>query len=383
MSLGFLLPAGLLAVASLLLPLLIHLARRPQHRVIDFAAMRWLVQGERPRRRLRFEDLPLLLSRLALLALLALLLAEPILHGDWRAPRHWVLIDPALEQTRAVAEVSDPEARLRWLVPGFPALDSKPDPAGAASLASLLREFDDGIADADRLTVVVPERVHGLDAQRLALRHAVDWRILPSESSMRVEPSASAPVKVALRHTAHESDALRYLHAVVAAWQESPGTAWSVSEGTLNVPIDADTQWLIWLDAPVPGPVLSWVKRGGRVLVNSEAPANATAIWRNAQGEVIASGQRHGAGRVIYLLPRLSPQDFGQALDADFPERVKFLFAGGAQDPGSDYAQNARPLQSAEPGKPLRTALDRLLMVLVAGTFLLERVLASRRRKSA
>jgi hypothetical protein len=156
-----------------------------------------------------------------------------------------------------------------------------------------------------------------------------------------------------------------------------------VSEGTLDVPIDADTQWLIWLDAPVPGPVLSWVKRGGRVLVNSEAPANATAIWRNAQGEVIASGQRHGAGRVIYLLPRLSPQDFAQVLDADFPERVKFLFAGGAQDPGSDYAQNARPLQSAEPGKPLRTALDRLLMILVAGTFLLERVLASRGRTSA
>ena len=64
MSLGFLLPAGLLALASLLLPLLIHLARRPQHRVIDFAAMRWLVQGERPRRRLRFEDLPLLLDTL-------------------------------------------------------------------------------------------------------------------------------------------------------------------------------------------------------------------------------------------------------------------------------------------------------------------------------
>lgn len=383
MSLGFLLPAGLLAVASLLLPLLIHLARRPQHRVIDFAAMRWLVQGERPRRRLRFEDLPLLLSRLALLALLALLLAEPILRGDWRAPRHWVLIDPALEQTRAVAEVSDPEARLRRLVPGFPALDSKPALTGDASLASLLREFDDGIADADRLTVVVPERVHGLDAQRLALRHAVDWHILRSESPTRVEPSAAVPVKVALRHAAHESDALRYLRAVATVWQESPGTAWSVSEGTLDVPIDADTQWLIWLDAPVPDPVLSWVKRGGRVLVNSEAPANATAIWRNAQGEVIASGQRHGAGRVIYLLPRLSPQDFAQVLDADFPERVKFLLAGGAQDPGSDYAQNARPLQSAEPGKPLRTALDRLLMILVAGTFLLERVLASRRRKSA
>ena len=262
MSLGFLLPAGLLALASLLLPLLIHLARRPQHRVIDFAAMRWLVQGERPRRRLRFEDLPLLLARLALLALLALLLAEPILHGDWRAPRHWVLIDPALEQTRAVAEVSDPEARLRWLVPGFPALDSKPDPAGAASLASLLREFDDGIADADRLTVVVPERVHGLDAQRLALRHAVDWRILPSESSMRVEPSASAPVKVALRHTAHESDALRYLHAVVAAWQESPGTAWSVSEGTLDVPID-----------PIRGPGWAWTWRGWRCAASPWSPA--------------------------------------------------------------------------------------------------------------
>lgn len=383
MSLGFLLPAGLLALASLLLPLLIHLARRPQHRVIDFAAMRWLVQGERPRRRLRFEDLPLLLARLVLLALLALLLAEPILLGDWRAPRLWVLVDPALEQTRALAAVNDPEARLRWLAPGFPALDSKPALAGDASLASLLREFDDEMADTDRLAVLVPEQVQGLDAQRLALRHAADWRILPSGSNTRAAPSAATPIKVALRHAVQQSDALRYLHAVVTAWQQSSSTAWSASEGTLDVPIDADTQWLIWLDEPLPDSILSWVKQGGRVLVNGKSPASATAIWRNAQGEVIASGQRRGMGHILYLLPRLSPQDFAQVLDADFPEHVKSLFAGGKQDSGSDYAENAQPLKFAESDKPLRTALDPLLSILVAGTFLLERVLASRRRKSA
>ena len=55
MSLAWLFPAGLAALASLLLPLLIHLARRDEQRLLDFAALRWLAARPRPRRRIRFE----------------------------------------------------------------------------------------------------------------------------------------------------------------------------------------------------------------------------------------------------------------------------------------------------------------------------------------
>ena len=86
MNLSLLLPAGLFALGALLLPLLIHLQRRretPPPRL--FAALAFIDQQARPKRRLRFRDLPLLLLRLLLLAVLALLLAReglPVLvHG--------------------------------------------------------------------------------------------------------------------------------------------------------------------------------------------------------------------------------------------------------------------------------------------------------------
>ena len=84
MSLALLLPLGLIALAGLIVPLLIHLVRQSDHPLIDFPALRWLRESERPRRRLRFEDRWLLLVRLLLVALAAVLLAQPILKGSWR-----------------------------------------------------------------------------------------------------------------------------------------------------------------------------------------------------------------------------------------------------------------------------------------------------------
>jgi hypothetical protein len=79
-------PLGLAALAAGLLPLLIHLARRHPYTPLDFAALRWLRAQIRPRQRIRFDDWPLLLVRLLLLAALALLLARPALTG-LRRPR--------------------------------------------------------------------------------------------------------------------------------------------------------------------------------------------------------------------------------------------------------------------------------------------------------
>ena len=91
-----LLPIGLAALAALLLPLLVHLARRSEQRVVPFAALRWLKALPQPRRRHRFEELLLMLVRLLLLAALALLLAQPVLFGrPDRRPR--VAVAPGVD----------------------------------------------------------------------------------------------------------------------------------------------------------------------------------------------------------------------------------------------------------------------------------------------
>src|SRR5690606_13386264 len=142
MSLLWLFPAGLFALAALLLPLLIHLARRDQQQLIDFAALRWLSAKPRPRRRIRFDEWPLLLVRLLLLTLLAMLLARPALNGVIDAtPRVAVL--PGLDLAKARAAVDAPQADWLWLAADFPRIDGDTAaPSINQPIASLLRELD-------------------------------------------------------------------------------------------------------------------------------------------------------------------------------------------------------------------------------------------------
>ena len=96
MNLAFLLPAAFAALAALLLPLLIHLARRSEQRPTDFAALRWLRAKPKPRRRIRFDEWPLLVARLLLLAALVLLLARPVLFGS-AGDAPWVAVVPGVD----------------------------------------------------------------------------------------------------------------------------------------------------------------------------------------------------------------------------------------------------------------------------------------------
>src|SRR5580698_372837 len=79
-----------LALASI--PLIIHLLFRRRFRRIDWAPMHYLkLSVQRNRRRVRLEQLLLLLVRTAALLLLFTLLARPVLHasglGSWLSGR--------------------------------------------------------------------------------------------------------------------------------------------------------------------------------------------------------------------------------------------------------------------------------------------------------
>src|SRR5690554_3847123 len=156
MTPALLLPAALAALGALLLPLLIHLARRSQRQPTMFAALRWLRSEARPQRRIRLEEILLLALRLLLVALLALWLARPVLTGD-EAAGDVVAVAPGVDvnQAQALAEGAD---SAHWLAPGFPEL-TQPAPDGMAPVASLLRELDAQLPAGAALTVAVPTRL--------------------------------------------------------------------------------------------------------------------------------------------------------------------------------------------------------------------------------
>jgi hypothetical protein len=278
MSVGLLLPAGLLALSALLIPLLLHLTRRTEPRPTVFAALRWLQASQRPRRRLRFEELPLLALRLLLLAALAVLLAQPVLSGVFGG-RDWVVVAPGVARADARAALDAPDADWHWLAPGFPVLD-RDAPSGAPPTSSLLRELDARMPDGASLTVLVPTRLDGLDGERPALRRKVDWRVVDTDVAT---PSAAPPMPavLAVRYVRGDDPGLPYLRAAAAAWRATAPAIGDVQAdfATVAEPLGPRARWLVWLvPGTVPPHILAWIEAGGTALLGaaSQAP-DATA----------------------------------------------------------------------------------------------------------
>lgn len=377
MNFALLLPAALAALAALLLPLLIHLARRSEQRPTEFAALRWLRQKPRPRHRIRFDERWLLLLRLLLLALLALWLARPVMYGAATA-RPWVAVVPGLDR-QALQLPTD--ARVHWLAPGFPKIDTPPPPRPVA-LASLLRELDATLPADVPLRVLVPAQLMGADGERPLLSRKVEWQVVPGAArAAELAPTLATP-KPAIRYAPERVSSLPYLRAAVSSWSPQ-AAALDVAVATSAAPNDPGARSLLWL-APgaLPAPVLEWVGAGGSVLLDADTqlPARTAPapLWRDADGAVLVEGGRYRDGRVLRLTRALTPQAMPVLLEPEFPRRLRELLSAPAAQPtlalASDYAPRSGGPVYAAPARDLKPWLALLIGLL----FALERWLACR-----
>lgn len=382
MTPALLLPAALAALGALLLPLLIHLARRSQRQPTVFAALRWLRSEARPQRRIRLEEILLLVLRLILIALLALWLARPVLTGEEAASRVLAVVPGAdAGQALSLAEGMD---SAHWLAPGFPDLE-QPAPGGLAPVASLLRELDARLPGGATLTVAVPARLEGMDAQRPVLSRAVEWRVLGG-TMPAAEPYTPPPPALQVRVAAEQDEALRYLRAAALSWYEDgefPDEAFEVGSGQLPV---AGGSHLVWLQAgEVPAAVTEWVEAGGVALLDTAAqvpmPEGTVPLWHDAGGEVLAEGGGLGRGRLVRFTRPLQPSDMPELLEPDFPLRLRGLLQGPAPAPASVAAGDHAPLTGASSYASAPRDLRPWLALLIAAVLLIERWVATSRRR--
>lgn len=394
MSLALLVPAALAALAAVLLPLAIHLARRSERRPTAFAALRWLRPAQKPRQRLRFDEWPLLGVRLLLLALLAALLARPVLSGaDGGAPR--LAVAPGVDAAQARAFPMPEGARRVWLAPGFPGLSgAAPPQGGPVPVSSLLRELDATLPADAALTVLVPAELGGLDARRVQLGRRVDWRVVPGATPAEGEaPPGGAPWVLTVRHAAGRERALRYLRAADAAWRTPapPGAAAGDTRSRLDVApqagaLAADARRLVWLaPGPLPAAVADWVARGGTALLDAEASVpqgmELTALWHDDAGAPLVEGAGLGRGRLMRLTRPLAPEAMPQLLEPRFPERLRALFEGPAVLPERALGADVAPTDDGPRFTPPPRELQPWLVLAVALAFVLERWLASGPRR--
>lgn len=425
MNFALLMPMGLAALAALLVPLLIHLARRSEERVVVFAALRWLQARPQPRRRRRFEEIPLLLLRLLLLTALALLLAQPVLFGQ-PDRRPWIAVAPGVDTAAARSSVGTGDARVHWLLPGFPALAaddratdqsaaspgsataSAPD-AASVPFASLLRELDATLPSGTSLTALVPPVLDGADAERPVLSRRVDWQVLPAaplprQTTAAPDPPQSAPT-VMVRHDPARSAPLRYLRAAGIAWQAADTDAAGADVATGSSPelpspisiapadraLDPETHNLIWLvPGPLPDTVRDWITGGGTALldVQTQMPEftdddDASAVvWRDDSG-VLVRAIGLGRGRALRLQRELIPAEIPSLLEPDFPQQLQRLFSDAPPPPARVDAANYAPRTGASPYPEAPRPLTPWLVVLIAVLFVVERWIANGRRRRA
>lgn len=376
MNLAFLAPAALAALAALLVPLLIHLQRRPEQRVVEFAALRWLSERVRPRQRLRLTEWLLLLLRLLLVAGLALWLAQPVWLDYLPRARAWELVVPGIDPANLPAPAAALAPERRWLAPGFPSIDTPP-PAAPAAVASLLRDLDSRLRPEVAVAVWVPRELDGLDAERIRLSRTVDWRVVDATLVAPVAPTADTAVVVAIRHAAADEPALRYLEAAVAAWNASEPGRYRVDRAAADVALPSDADWLVWLGDEPPAAILDWVRNGGHALV---LPSSANEAAPLAQPAPVAAIERRSIGRgqlASGTLP-LRAESWPMLLDARFPSTLRELLQDEPAAPDRADALAVRPAADGARLPPPAYPVGDWLALAIALLLLAERLLATR-----
>jgi len=381
MTPALLLPMGLAALAALIVPLVIHIARRSEQLPTDFAALRWLRQKPRPRSRLRFDEWPLLILRLLLLTLIAVWLARPVLFGA-SATAPYVAVIPGADLAQARTIVG--EGRAHWLAPGSPDFDRpQPRPTNTAPVASLIRQLDADLPPGAPLTIVAPQVLDGADAERPRLSRPVIWRIVPGAPSVRAARPVAVP-PLSIRSDADHAAGLRYLQAAALSWQPA-GRAADIDAAALDVALPKADRKLVWLGAgTLPSALLRWVEAGGTALVASDAalPDGPRAtVWRDALDRPLVEALPTGSGRLMRFTRPLTPADTPELLQADFPVQLRAALDGLPPTPARVAAADYSPLTGGRAFDPAPQDLQPWLAVLIGLLLLGERWLATRRSR--
>ena len=196
---NFLNQALLWGIAAISVPIIIHFLNRRRFRRVPWAAMRFLkVSVEQNQRRMKLEDWILLFLRCALVALLALLMARPVMEGLSGMPGSKVAAAIVLDNSASMGSREGERTRLNLareaahaildrLPGGSPVVISGAfHPNEASNDHNLVSSRIDEVAQTDRhadLLLALEEAVRSLEGQAAAEKelylitdgHAEEW----------------------------------------------------------------------------------------------------------------------------------------------------------------------------------------------------------------
>ena len=241
-------PFALLALLGLLVPVAIHLWNRRPGREVAVGSLRWLAAGANRRlRNLKLEQVWLLLLRAALLAVLALAVAEPVWRQLQPASRGQVLLSPEVLGTPAFTALRPTIDSLRrrgyvvrWLAAEFARVprgtwraDSAVRRGGSPNGVVMgsgqperfawarVRQAAD-VFPGQPLFVVTSAAVRNFQGIHPPLPAAVTWQMLPN-SVVKTWLQAAALRADSLQLLLGQSDEMRTSFRLVSVARPQPG----------------------------------------------------------------------------------------------------------------------------------------------------------------
>ncbi|MEX0716764.1 MAG: VWA domain-containing protein [Planctomycetaceae bacterium] len=241
MSLDFINPLLLLGLAGIALPVLAHLLSKKKYDVVQWGAMQFLELGRNTRRRIRLEQILLMLLRMGMIALVAIALSRPWLAGGW-------LSNLVSSETRDVVFVIDGSYSMGW--------QGKAETPHAAAVG-WAQNFLDELRPGDSIAVIdareQPRQVIASPSRDFQhVRDALDKLPEPSGSA-----DLAAAVTKALQILGRTSSLSREVIVIgdgqARSWRAGDAAMWSGIDALRNEPAVKPRIWIVDVAQHSPG----------------------------------------------------------------------------------------------------------------------------------
>ena len=234
MSFDLINPAYLaIGAVGLALPVLAHLLSKKKYDVIDWGAMQFLELGRNARRKIRLEQLLLMLLRMALIALIALALARPWVSGG-------MFTNLVSTQSRDVVFVIDGSYSMGW-----EGKATTPHAAAQQWIREFLEELNPGdtVSLLDARDLVRPVIESPTQDFRF-VREQLDALPPPSGSSNLAEATAQA-VSMLSRTSNLARDVIVLTDGQARGWSPADENRWARFDDLLEQPAVRPNVWVI------------------------------------------------------------------------------------------------------------------------------------------
>jgi len=233
MSFDFINPLMLAGLAGITLPVLAHLLSKKKFDVVQWGAMQFLELGKNARRRIRLEELLLLLFRMALIAMIALALSRPWVSGS-------LFSRLSASRSRDLVLVLDGSYSMGWegraITPHAVAIQR------AGQFLNELRPGDTvGLLDArDHVRPAVRPLTHDMPR----VRDALDNMPIPSGSTNLASAVAQA-VQMLGQSSNLSREVLVLTDGQSRGWQADDGALWTRLDDLLDQPAIRPRVWVM------------------------------------------------------------------------------------------------------------------------------------------